>query len=308
MYEAFERGIRRISDNIPIGGPALAHKRPFLSGFLKFVKERKVKLDFISLHSYGTSPVYLNDKTRPYCVDDLILKFHEYSEIVISEGFSNLPIIIDEWGMASAGFYNRDECPDLMMRETEVFSAYFAKLITKVVESDLRIDKMCICLSGQHEMEEDFTGFRNFFTLNFIAKPIYNAFILSNMLGRNILSYDIERSNNIFVLPTKDELGRYAILVSYSSDNFKEDIPEISETILFDGDIVGKRASIFCIDKNTTNPYSKWLQMQSPIIDDKIAVVLRDEGNLKPLTRYVLKNDKISFNLTPNATYLVTIE
>jgi xylan 1,4-beta-xylosidase len=306
MYEAFERGIRRISDNIPIGGPALAHKRPFLSGFLKFVKERKLKLDFISLHSYGTSPVYLNDKTRPYCVDDLILKFHEYSEIVISEGFSNLPIIIDEWGMASAGFYNRDECPDLMMRETEVFSAYFAKLITKAVESDLRIDKMCICLSGQHEMDEDFTGFRNFFTLNFIKKPIYNAYILASKLGESLLTKENDREN-IFVVPTKNEKEDYAILISYSDEYMTDNLPEIEETVEFEQDISDKTVTIWCIDKEHTNPYRMFEKMGVQEPDAEQIKLLREEGKMKPV-KVQKGTEKITLKLTPNATFLITVQ
>ena len=51
LYEAFERGVRRVSENISIGGPALAHRHPFLEGFLDHVREKQLRLDFISLHS-----------------------------------------------------------------------------------------------------------------------------------------------------------------------------------------------------------------------------------------------------------------
>ena len=44
-----------------------------------------------------------------------------------------------------------------------------------------------LCLSGQHELTEEFTGFRGFFTLNYIAKPIYNAFALAAKLKENVL-------------------------------------------------------------------------------------------------------------------------
>ena len=64
LYESFERGIRRVSEDILIGGPALAESLEFLGGFLDIVKERGYKLDFISLHNYGTHPHLMNSKER----------------------------------------------------------------------------------------------------------------------------------------------------------------------------------------------------------------------------------------------------
>ena len=43
LYEAFERGIGRVSEKIPVGGPALAEKPAFLEGFLRHVKAKGLK-------------------------------------------------------------------------------------------------------------------------------------------------------------------------------------------------------------------------------------------------------------------------
>ncbi len=40
MYEAFENGIRCISEQLQIGGPVLASYQTFLGGFLDYVKEK----------------------------------------------------------------------------------------------------------------------------------------------------------------------------------------------------------------------------------------------------------------------------
>ena len=87
-----------------------------------------------------------------------------------------------------------------------------------------------ICLSGQHEMIKDFSGFRNFFTLNFIAKPIYNAYILASHLGSALLGAAAE-NENIHTVATKKENGDLAVLLSYSSEHFSEDLPEIEESL-----------------------------------------------------------------------------
>ena len=306
LYEAFERGVCRVSERICIGGPALAQWQPFLGGFLDYIREKQLKLNFISGHSYGTCAKWLNDGSQPFCVENLRKNYDMYFETIRSHGFENTPVLFDEWGMASGGFNNREECPDLMSRETEVFSAYFAKLITKLVYSDLPIEMLAICLSGQHEMTEDFSGFRNFFTLNFIAKPIYNAYILSNKLKESVLASTY--GENYFVLPTVDENGHYAVMVSYSSENFREDIPDVRETVAFESDIVGKKVTVWCIDKTHNNPYRTWERAGFPEISGDLLGQLKEEGKMKPIAVFTAENNFVELNFTANATFLITVE
>ena len=49
LYSGFERAVRRVSEQIHIGGPALAHVTSFLDGFLKYIKSNNLKLDYIAL-------------------------------------------------------------------------------------------------------------------------------------------------------------------------------------------------------------------------------------------------------------------
>ena len=306
MYSAFENGIRRVSDDIKIGGPALAFRKEFLDHWLDYVKDNNLKVDFISVHNYGTDPKSLNDGSKPFNVQSIMDKHAAVVDIVNAHGFGHIPLLVDEWGMSAAGFYNWEECPSLLARETEVFSAYFAKLIHEFTYSDFKMDMLCICLSGQHEMTEDFSGFRNFFTLNFIAKPIYNAYILAYKLGENLLAS--KYGENCFVVPTKDENGNYSVMVSYSSENFKEDIPDTEETITFEEDIIGKRVTVWCIDKNTTNPYRMWEREGQPELTDEFLEQLRQEGKIKPVSSFTAEEKSITINLTPNATFFITVE
>ena len=306
MYAAFERGVRRVSDELTIGGPSLAMWPEFLGGFLDFVKEKNLKLDFISIHNYGSSPTRLNNGVTPYSVQNNMNIQSKYVKIVADHGFGHVPILVDEWGMASEGYRTRETCPDLLARENEVFSAYFAKQIHQLTYSDFKMEMLCICLSGQHEMTVDFSGFRNFFTLNFIAKPIYNAYIMAYKLGETVLS--AEEGENQFVLPTKDENGNYAVMISYSSENFKEDIPDITEQVTFEEDIVGKKVTVWCIDKNTTNPYRVWERAGEPEVDDEWRKILREEGKMKPIAAFTAEENSLTLNLSANSTFLITVE
>lgn len=306
LYRAFENGVRRASKELLIGGPALACNFDFLEGFLNYIKEQELQMNFISVHNYGTNPQALSDGSCPLTVDNTIKNHEKCLDIIRRCGFEDKEIIIDEWGVSSMGFFDKDEAPALIFRETEVFAAYYAKMICKFIDNELPVSKMLICLSGQHEMVEDFSGFRNFFTLNFIKKPIYNAYILASKLGDNILSAKCN-NENICVTATKNSNGDIAILISYSSEYF-EDIPEIEENIEFEDDIEGKNIKIYCIDKFHTNPYEVYKRKGIKEITEKDIRELRKSGELQPVQEYTYTTgDKISLNLSSNAVFMIYV-
>ena len=61
LYRGFSKGIRRVSEKLKAGGPAMAHNGIFLVEFLKAVKAENLKMDYFCGHSYGTAPKNLND-------------------------------------------------------------------------------------------------------------------------------------------------------------------------------------------------------------------------------------------------------
>ena len=307
LYKAFADGVTRASEKVCIGGPTISHRERFLEGFLNYIRENNVRLDYISAHNYAmTGPTTLNRDNRGFSVNHWLELQQKYMDVIEKCGFSDTELVIDEWGMAALGFFNVEECPDLMARETEVFSSYYVKLIHQIIEKGWNMSKLMICLSGQHEMVTDFSGFRNFFTLNFIAKPIYNAYVLASKLHKSLL--DVEKKNkNIFVIPTKNEQGDYSVLLTYSGEKFEENLPETTEELTFEDDISGKKVTVYCIDKNTTNPYRLYQKMGIAEIGEKEIELLREEGNLKPVAEFDA-NEKISLKLTANCVYLVEVK
>ena len=307
LYEAFARGVSRVSDRIKIGGPALAGNLSFFGGFMDYVKEKCLKLDFISVHNYGTDPNHINSGERPLSVENNMERQREYARVMKEHGFERTPLIVDEWGGASHGFFNKEECPGLMFRENEIFSAYYAKLVHDLTMSDLKMEKLIICLSGQHEMVEDFSGFRNFFTLNFITKPIYNAHLLGAKLKDEVLAVERNENGHLSVLATGDGVGRYAVLLCYADEHFTEAPPPITEALHFPAGAKGKTVTVWRIDKETANPYRLYERIGAPDMTDEVLTVLREEGRMKPIFKG--KTDApISLSLTANAVYLVTAE
>lgn len=306
LYEGFSKGVERASKEIVYGGPDFGFVVPFLEAFLTYAKENKLRLDFISMHNYGIEFSRLNDGGH-YSVDDWIENQEVYMKILERFGFADTELIIDEWGMSNAGFYNIEECPSHLNRETEVFSAYYAKLIYKIIEKNWNISKLAICLSGQHEMVTDFSGFRNFFTLNFFAKPIYNAHVLASRLHSYLLKSE-GQSENLYVIPTKNENSQYAVLMNYSGDQFEPEMKDICEELYFEENLKGKEITVYCIDKNTNNPYRLYERekMSEPLRVTDIKA-LREEGNLKPMHQGVYDGKPVKLLFSANSTYLVEI-
>lgn len=314
MYEGFVRGVRRAGTSISVGGPTLAASSFFLEEFLKVVKKKNLELNYITLHFYGTDPPYLTTGAHGLSVWGNIDRQRPKIDIIKKCGFENTPIIADEWGASSMGFFNKDECKFLMFRETEINAAYYVRFIYFLIRSGWDIKKLLICLSGQHEMTEDFSGFRNFFTLNFIKKPIYNAYVLASKLYENILRCSADvltfhpmQNDTVTVIPTKNDDGKYAVLLCYGEGNLLLDAEDKEEVFEFEEDLVGKKMTIWCIDKKHTNPYRLAQRNGWKNLTEEQIEVLREEGNLKPI--FVGEyTGPIKLHLTAGATFLITIE
>ena len=304
MYKSFVKGLLRASDKLKIGGPALANQSKFLKEFLRYVRKNGLRLDYIALHNYGTYPEFLLSGERIFDVENNIANHNVYLNIIKEEGFADKEVVVDEWGMCSHGYWNIEECPPFIARENEVYAAYYTKLIRRFIEEDPNVAKLMICLSGQHEMTEDFSGFRNFFTLNHFAKPIYNAYLMASRLGNLLLSAEVE-NEYLSVIPTKTSDGSYSVMLSYSSKYFREDIPEYTEELCFEERLEGKKLIIYCIDKEHTNPYRLAERMGVIFPNDEQKKLLREEGKMKPIFEGAYDGAPIKMKLTANSTYLI---
>ena len=280
LYKGFANGIRKASTKLHLGGPTLAHSLVFLEDFLNYVKENDLQLDFVCGHSYGTHPRDLNSGAKSINTMNNIEIIANIRNVV-DRVFPNKELVIDEWGAACCGFHNREECPKLMYRESEIMAVYFGKMVTELVEYDMNLSKLMICLSGQHEMVEDFSGFRNLFTLNHIAKPIYNAYRLMRRLGSDQLRSETDNAN-LKVLATSSG-DKHAVLLTYAAKKLQEDVlPTVEETIQLHGLEAGKKVTVYRIDADHLNPYNLFLKngYTKDLTPEQLAI-LKEEGNLK---------------------------
>ena len=309
LYRGFSRGVKRVDSRLRVGGPATAGEHPFYETVLAGIKAEGLDFDFFSGHSYGTQPDMLNDGTRPFTPKSILDKVSEYRE-VLNKYFPGVEMVIDEWGASTCGFYNREECPQLMFREGSEFAAYFGKLVEAGISKELGISKLMICLSGQHDLPCDFSGYRNFMGLNLIKKPIYNAYVLMSKLGSRRI-YAKTDVRELTMLASADTSGGYAVMLSYAAEHFDKMIPDVSDIITLRG-IEGKRCvKVWCIDENHTNPYkyAKAMGLGDHFSTEEITM-LREVGEMKPVAKYEAKFDgeaQIPIEFSRNALVMIEI-
>lgn len=302
LYKGFANGIRKASTKLHIGGPTLAHRLDFLEGFLNYVKGNDLQLDFVCGHSYGTNPPDLNSGANAINTANNIEKIVGIRKVV-DRIFPGKELVIDEWGASTCGFYNREECPKLMFRENEIMAVYFGKMVTELVELDINLSKLMICLSGQHEMVEDFSGFRNLFTLNGIAKPIYNAYRLMGRLGCELLRADTD-NEHLKVLATADGEKR-VVLLNYATEKLQEDVlPTVEETISLRGLESKKDVTVYRIDADHLNPYNLFLKSgyTKDLTPEQLAI-LKAESELKP-AQQLTTDGEIKLSI-PNNSFIL---
>ena len=309
LYRGFSNAITRVSPTLYAGGPALASELDFLEGFLKAVKEEGLKLDFFTGHTYGTGPDLLNEGKRPFAIENTLTRLKSYQE-TLDRYFPNMELVIDEWGAAYSGFYDREECPQLLFREGSEYAAYYAKTIEAYITEQVRISRQMICLSGQHDLPCDFSGCRNFMGIHQIKKPIYNAHVLASHLKETRVegTSDVDQ---LTILATKGGDGAQSILLAYADRHFDKMLSSVQDTLTVEG-VTGKnRVRVWCIDEEHTNPYKHACRMGwgDDFTEEQI-LELREVGTLKPVADYAADADgslEIPLSFTCNALVLVEI-
>ena len=314
MYEAFVKGLNAVSLKLKIGGVALSEGPThfeFLEYFLNFVKEKNLKLDFLSYHSYGTGPRGMIEGTKPLNVKGAIANTMYVKRIAKLCGFGDIPTVCDEWGACTEGYLGTDKCSDFIFRENEIYAVYFTKMLTLYDEMGL-YDPQLICMSGSHHLKVDFGGHRNFFSKNFYPKPIFNAYVLAARLGKEKLYHYAELDcEDVSIMATRHEDGHLSILLGYADDNFTRRLKPLVNTITFAGLTKPCRVTGWRIDADHANAIRKFKELGQPAEPtEEQKAAIREFGALKPedLGIVVPESPTMEFRMENNATLLLELE
>ena len=313
LYVSFVKGCLRVDEDYIVGGPAAA--RPYTVDFFleNLLRDYPgTRIDYVSGHTYGTEPYWVNSGKRPIKAGNNLERVMDYVAAVkkhFPDG--NKEIMIDEWGLGGAGFYDLEKCPKYICRETEVFASYFADLIVDYIEHDIKISRTNICLSGQHTMTKDFTGYRNFFTMSFIKKPIYNMYVLGAKIKDRVLEHGGTGDENLRMLATRDDSGNHNIMFTYRTPYFDGNLADRVENVTVKG-VNGKRKVVeWRIDKVHTNPYALCLRKgyDGTNLTPEQIEELREEGLMKPVREYEVEaNGELKLDVTLSDNCVVMLE
>ncbi len=273
LYDYFEHNVHTVNDKIKVGGPSCAGSDRFVRLFLEHCHDGKnlvtgntgTRIDFASVHCYSQG-IYSNLPNKSFTSPENVMqRMRTLRSIMDQCGFTGLDMLLDEFGIAGGGFLGIDTDPRMVFRETEYFSAFYARLIELIANApELKMRKIMICLSGQDHCVKDFDGFRTFFTANGYRKPIYNGYALAAKLGDMKLEYSGTCSENTGILPTADSNGAIKVMLY----NFEDDFYGTIDSAKFELELEGLRGKYlvrhYRIDKSTSNAYAKWAELGCP--------------------------------------------
>jgi xylan 1,4-beta-xylosidase len=316
MYDYAADAVKRALPTARIGGPHTAGAGRFMDEFLQHCLHGKnfatgktgSPLDFVAFHAKGAPKVVdgrvrMGMNTHFQRLDDGFALVEKYPEL------KGIPVIIgesDPEGCAACGMQTN---PENAYRNGTLYSSYTAASIAREFDLAARRGVNLIgAVNWSFEFEDQpwYAGFRDLAT-NGINKPVLNVFRMFGMMRGDRVAvtgdqaYDAARimadgvrgaQTDINALATRDKHSIAVMVWNYHDDDV---IDAGSPVELQIAGIPSKQVTLrhFRIDENTSNSYSAWQRMGSPVNPTAAQIVaLQQASELAQLnTATTLKTD-----------------
>lgn len=188
LYAASVRGIKRVHPTLRVGGPACAGTAMALP-FVRWCREHKVPLDFVSTHNYPMDEYGRWPRRRgsPHAAGQAFVDaFKSCRADLDAAGFEHLPNFVTEWNTqhcsaeGKAKWVGTTDC-------TRLFSA--AAALHYAVSTDPYVDALAYWTANDSMAEAGVTSetfghhnqYYGLLTIDGLPKPAFHAF---NYLGR----------------------------------------------------------------------------------------------------------------------------
>jgi xylan 1,4-beta-xylosidase len=288
MYDYAADAVKRALPTARIGGPHTAVAGRFMDEFLQHCLHGKnfatgktgSPLDFVAFHAKGAPKVVdgrvrMGMNTHFQRLDDGFALVEKYPEL------KGIPVIIgesDPEGCAACGMQTN---PENAYRNGTLYSSYTAASIAREFDLAARRGVNLIgAVNWSFEFEDQpwYAGFRDLAT-NGVNKPVLNVFRMFGMMRGDRVAvtgdqaYDAARimadgvrgaRTDINALATRDQHSIAVMVWNYHDDDV---IDAGSPVELRIAGIPSKQVTLrhFRIDENTSNSYSAWQRMGSPV-------------------------------------------
>jgi hypothetical protein len=201
IYRSFASAVKRVSADLQIGN-SIACTFSFLDCFLKGVTEEKLPIDFVSLHTYGTSPRRIRDEGEHFDADAIYAKLAAEArgnyEILKAkgEGYQQIIAACTNDANAAAQMLLIEKLQELVALQTEAIK-------------NIKIDKVTVWDSGQNADGQNSTA--GFISGMMKAVPPLNELFkqagmeLPDLLGKDITAEPIEETPEFVETVTTEE-------------------------------------------------------------------------------------------------------
>jgi xylan 1,4-beta-xylosidase len=293
LYANTARTIKAVSPRLQVGGPATA-ANAWIPEFVKYCREDRVPVDFVSTHHYPTDAF---GKEGDDTVTQLSLSTPSILKTQATQASHEaapLPVYYTEWSTSSNP---RDELHD---------EPYAAAFIIKTILEARGLVKAYSYWTFSDIFEENyfpsvpFHGGFGLLNLHGIAKPAYRAYEILHSLGdtwvplggshETVSAWAVRTSDSLTVVAVNFALPRHPLQA------------EISRFCFLGVPALGS-ASVVRIDEKNANAKALWLKMKSPEYPSPSEVARLKRASLliaKP-QKFIQKGEALSFtmNLPP---------
>jgi len=335
LYDYFANGVKKVNQDIKIGGPALSTTKTYQNPenfkfFLEHVVNGKnhatggkgAPIDFISVHTYGGTGGHGGIGREFPDVEYMIEQQIRYADMRDEyPELRNLQINIEEWGISASGTKGLSSEPMTDVRNSQYSAAFLTSLVERQLriqqENDRNIRKFIFCSSGYEKIpESDFMGYRTFDTKNGFHKPILNAYKILNKMASELVEVDVNSSNPyISAFATRDKKRITIVVTNYQYNQIKND--GASYTVILNVEPLwkpGKKLTLkhWRIDNDHSNAYSVFKDLGSPGLPNPLEIDAikkkMDLELLEPEKQTIAgKLTNLEFELPCNAVSLIEI-
>ncbi len=281
--------------------------------------EKGAPIDYIGVHTYGGSsshggPGYEHPSIKyMFSLQEKLASIRdEFTEL------QGMPILVEEWGISSAGTKGMGAEPMAEVRNSQYGAAFLVSLAAQHLRrknrDKLNINQYLFCASGyEADRPRNFNGYRTFTTNDGIRKPIFNSYELMGKLGDRLLTYQVVGVENIFVIPTQREDGSLSIILTHfdESDVYnKGDSVSVKLRIKKDWPSENLQMQHWRIDKTHSNAFTAFQQMGSPdylnpIAEDQLESAMKLDKLQPDVTQEAASEMELELTLPVNSVSLL---
>ncbi|MBO4389278.1 MAG: xylan 1,4-beta-xylosidase [Lachnospiraceae bacterium] len=301
LFEETFRAIKALDPAFRVGGPAICGVKDefWIEEFMKFIREKKLAVDFITRHHYTTGQHDFNGHYTYAPLEDQEFRFnnlHSTRTIVDSfEEYKGLPIHITE--------FNTSYTPNCVIHDTNLNAAYLAQHLSRLGDDN---ESYSYWTFGDifEEMGVPYTPFHGGFGMvanRSIPKPTFHTFSFYKKLQGEC----IWRDNDMIAVKNEDGSIRIVAWNVCEKEEERKD-KEISVTLpLAEGEYsVVKQL----VDEESCNPRKIWHDLGEPSsLSDEQAELLRRAALPFISSERIKAGCDLTLTLKPNAVIYLEV-